>query len=170
MIGKSLVIGVAAAASLIYASLSSRADDEFLAAVMRELPEASVSLDQALKTSERGGTPISAEYDVEDGDLQISVYTKQDDHFSEVIIDPKSGSIKSIKPLADPKELNEAQAQSAALSKAKLPLAAALGAAVGANSAYRAVSIIPMLGDNEAVAAITLLKGGDIRQVTEKLD
>ena len=137
--------------------------------MIRELPQASVSLDQALKTSEREGSPISAEYDVEDGDLQISVYTKQDEQFSEIIIDPRSGSIKSAKPLSDPKEINEAQAQSAALSKAKLPLMAALGAAVEANSGYRAVSVIPILGDDEPVAAITLIKGGDIRQVTEKL-
>jgi hypothetical protein len=107
------------------------ADDDFFAAVVRKLPQARVSLDQALKTSEREGSPISAEYDVEDGDLQISVYTKQDEQFSEIIIDPKSGSIKSAKPLSNPKEINEAQAQSAALSKAKLPLMAALGAAVG---------------------------------------
>jgi hypothetical protein len=51
-----------------------------------------------------------------------------------------------------------------------LPLSEVLNAAADANIGYRAVSIIPMLGDNEAVARITLLKGDDIKQVTEKLD
>jgi hypothetical protein len=166
---RSLVIGLAAAVSLVAASLSSSAD-EFLATVIRELPQAAVSLQQALKTSESEGSPISAEFDVEDGELQISVYTSQGEQFDEVTIDPKSGAVKSAKPLSDAKEINDAQAQSAALRKSKLPLSAALNAAVDANIGYRAVSIIPMLGDNEVVASITLLKGNDIKKVTEKLD
>jgi len=48
---------------------------------MRELPEAHVSLDQALRTSEQERKPISAEYDVENGDFQISVYVEKDDNF-----------------------------------------------------------------------------------------
>ena len=164
------MIGLAAAVNLVAVSSSSRADEEFLATVIRELPQAAVSLQQALKTSERKGNPISAEFDVEDGELQISVYTSQGEQFDEVTIDPKSGSIKGAKPLSDAKEINDAQAQSAALGKSKLPLSEVLNAAADANIGYRAVSIIPMLGDNEAVARITLLKGDDIKQVTEKLD
>lgn len=170
MMTRKLVIGLTAAVSLVAVSLSSRADEEFLATVIRELPQAAVSLQQAVKTSESEGNPISAEFDVEDGELQISVYTSQGDHFDEVTIDPKSGSIKNAKPLSDAKEIGDAQAQSAALGKSKLPLSAVLNAAVDANMGYRAVSIIPMLGDNEAVARITLLRGDDVRQVTEKLD
>lgn len=163
------VIGLAAALNLVAVSLSSRADEEFLATVIRELPQAAISLQQALKTSESEGHPISAEFDVEDGELRIGVH-KPGRAVDEVTIDPKSGSIKGAKPLSDAKEINDAQAQSAALGKSKLPLSAVLNAAVDANFDYRAVSIIPMLGDNEAVARITLLKGDDIKQVTEKLD
>jgi hypothetical protein len=169
MVPKSLVIGIAAAGILIHTGLGSRADDN-LAAVIRELSQAGVSLAQALKTSEREGKPISAEYDVEDGGLQISVYAKSGDQFSEVIVDPKSGSIIKTSPLTDPKEINEAEAQSAAIAKAKLPLEAALGAAVSANSGYRAVSVIPMLDEDEPVATITLIKGEDIKTVAEKLN
>src|SRR5881394_3373423 len=86
--------------------------DEFLATVIRELPQATVSLQQAVETSQSEGNPISAEFDVEDGELQISVYTSQGDHFDEVTIDPKSGSIKNAKPLSDAKEIGDAQAQS----------------------------------------------------------
>src|SRR5690348_1246326 len=37
--------------------VSSRADEEFLATVIRELPQAAISLQQALKTSESEGHP-----------------------------------------------------------------------------------------------------------------
>jgi hypothetical protein len=128
MTTRSFVIGLAAAVNLVAVSSSSRADEEFLATVIRELPQAAVSLQQALKTSERKGNPISAEFDVEDGELQISVYTSQGEQFDEVTIDPKSGSIKGAKPLSDAKEINDAQAQSAALGKSKLPLSEVLNA------------------------------------------
>ena len=129
-----------------------------------------MSLDQALRTSEQEGKPISAEYDIEDGDFQISVYVEKDGHFREVIVDPKSGAINTTKPITVPREVDEAQAQSAALSKAKLPLAAALATAVDLNSGYRAVSIIPLPGEDEALAAITLMKGDAIKQVAQKLE
>jgi hypothetical protein len=51
-----------------------------------------------------------------------------------------------MKPLTVPKEVDEARAQSAALSKSKLPLTAALATAVSSNNGYLAVSIIPIPG------------------------
>jgi hypothetical protein len=171
MVGKRLSIAAVAATTLMFTALATCwADEEFWTAVMRELPEASVSLDQALTTSEQEGKPISAEYDVEDGDFQISVYVEKDGHFREVIVDPKSGTINTTKPITVPKEVDEAQAQSAALRKAKLPLTAALATAVETNGGYQAVSIIPLLGDDEAVAAITLMKGEAIKKVAQKLN
>jgi hypothetical protein len=170
MVFKRFVIMIAAAGILIYTGSASCAEENYLAAMIRELPQASVSLDQALKASEGEGNPISAEYDVEDGGLQISVYAKRGDQFSEVIVDPNSGSIIKTKLLTDPKEINEAEAQSEAIAKAKFPLEAALGAALNANSSYRAVSVIPMLGDDEAVAAITLMNGEGIKTVMERLE
>src|SRR5215472_4342563 len=171
MVGKRSLIAAAAATTLIVTALSSPwADEGYWAAVMRELPEASVSLDQALKTSEQKGKPISAEYDVEDGDLQISVYVERGGQYREVIVDPRSGTINTTKPLTVPREVDEAQAQSAALDRSKSPLTAALATAVVSNSGYRAVSIIPLLGDDEAVAASTLMKGEAIKQVAQKLD
>jgi len=170
MVGKTSLIAAAAATTLILTPPPSWAGEEYWAAVMRELPEASVSLDQALKTSEQEGKPISAEYDVEDGDLQISVYVERGGQYREVIVDPRSGTINTTKPLTVPREVDEAQAQSAALDRSKSPLTAALATAVVSNSGYRAVSIIPLLGDDEAVAASTLMKGEAIKQVAQKLD
>jgi Peptidase propeptide and YPEB domain len=163
-------VGIAAAGVLLCTSLASRAEENYLAAVMRELPQATVSLDEAIKVSKREGKPISAEYDVEDGGLQISVYAKNGDQFSEVIVDPKSGSIIKTKPLTDPKEIREAEAESAAITKAKLPLEAALGAAVSANNGYRAVGVVPIINDDEPVATVTMIGGDGIKTVAEKLD
>jgi hypothetical protein len=163
-------VGIAAAGVLLCTSLASRAEENYLAAVMRELPQATVSLDEAIKVSKREGKPISAEYDVEDGGLQISVYAKNGDQFSEVIVDPKSGLIIKTKPLTDPKEIREAEAESAAITKAKLPLEAALGAAVSANNGYRAVGIIPIINDDEPVTTVTMIGGDGIKTVAEKLD
>ncbi len=169
MTGKRLGIGVATAAILIIASLSSRAEDNS-AALAKALPQANVSLDQGLKASEREGKPISAKYEIENGALQLSVYTMKGDQFSEVIVDHSSGSIKKAEPITDADDMKAAQEQSAAMAKAKLPLEAAVGGAVKANSGYRAVSVIPMLDGGQAVAAITLMKGEEVKKVTEKLD
>jgi len=38
-----------------------------------ELSEATVSLDEALKASEREGRPLSAKYEIENGAFQLSV-------------------------------------------------------------------------------------------------
>lgn len=170
MLGKRLRIAAAAAALTFSALATSWADEEFWAVVMRELPEARVSLDQGMETSEQEGKPISAEYDVENGDFHISIYVEKHGDFSEVIVDPKSGMIKTTKPLTVPREVDEARAQSAALAHTKLPLAAALATAVDAKSGYRAISIIPFFDEGEAVATITLIKGEAIKQVTQKLD
>lgn len=169
MTGKRLGIGVATAAILIIASLSSWAEDNS-AALAKALPQASVSLDQGLKASEREGKPISAKYEIENGALQLSVYTMKGDQFSEVIVDHSSGSIKKAEPITDADDMKAAQEQSAAMAKAKLPLDAAVGGAVKANSGYRAVSVIPTLNGGQPVAAITLMKGEDVKKVTEKLE
>lgn len=170
MLLKSFLITAGAAILICTAPSSPLANEEFWTAVMRQLPDARVPLDQALKTSEQEGKPISVEYDVEDGGLQISVYVEKDGHFKEVIVDPNLGTINTTKPLTVAREVDEAQAESAALSKATIPLTAALATAVDSNSGYRAVGVIPMLGEDEAVAAITLMKGEEIKQVVQKLN
>ena len=127
-------------------------------------------LDQGLKASARNGTPISAKYEIEHGALQLSIYTMKGAQFSEVIVDHKSGAIKKSEPITDADDMKAAQAQSAAMAKAKLALDAAVDSAVKANAGYRAVSVVPMLAGNQPVATIVLMKGQDVKKVTEKLD
>ena len=56
------------------------------------------------------------------------------------------------------------------MAKAKLPLAAAIVSAVNVNNGFRAVSAVPMLDGGEPTASIILMKGEEVKKLTEKLD
>jgi len=107
---------------------------------------------------------------MEDGKLQLSVYTAKGDKFSELVVDHKSGKIAKTEAITGGDDLKEAQAQNTAMGKAKDSLRAAVGKAVGANKGFRAVSAIPKLDGDHPVAEVTLVKGAESKTVTEKLD
>ena len=171
---KSLVIGLAAAVVLAIAGIAWATDDDEddinAAGLAKALSEASVSLDQGLKASESEGKPISGKFEIQDGALQLSVYTMKGNQFSEVAVDHKSGSIKKSEPVTDPDDLKDAKEQGVAMAKANLPLAAAVASAVKANNGSRAVSAVPMLDGGQPVASVTLINEGEVKKVTEKLD
>lgn len=172
MIRKSLAIGILASGILVLAGSPSWADDDDNdpAALARALPEASVTLDQGLKASQREGKPISGKYEINDDALQLSVYTVKGDQFSEVIVDHKSGAIKKAETITKSDDLKDAKAQSAAMTKANKSLDQAVENAVKSNGGYRAVSVIPMLAAEVPVANVTLMKDADVKKVTEKLN
>ena len=145
-------------------------EDNINPALAKALSEASVSLDQGLKASEGEGKPISGKFEIDDGALQLSVYTMKGDQFAEVIVDHKSGSIKKSEPITDSDDLKEAKEQGEAMAKAKLSLAAAVASAVKANDGFRAVSAVPKLDGGQPVASVTLMKGEEVKKETEKLD
>jgi hypothetical protein len=168
---QNLIFSIAAAAALLLAGPSSWAEEEMNPAAMaKALPEATVMLDQGLKASARDGTPISAKYEIEHGALQLSIYTMKGAQFSEVIVDHKSGAIKKSEPITDAGDIKAAQTQRAAMTKAKLALDAAVGNAVKASAGYRAVSVEPVFEGGRPVATVVLMKGEDVKKVTEKLD
>src|SRR5438132_10849142 len=117
-------------------------DPAALAAAMKD---ATATLQGGLKASEREGTPISAKFEIEDGKLQLSVYTMKGDGFMEVVADPKTGAIAKAEKITDAEDLKAATSQKAA--KAKVPLLTAAETAVKENTGYtqepRAVSIFP---------------------------
>ena len=123
-----------------------------------------------MKASERDGTPISAKFEIEDGELQLSVYTMKGNDFMEVVADPKTGAIAKAEKITDADDLKAATAQKAAMAKAKVPLLTATETAVKANAGSRAVSIFPELKNGQATAEVTLLQGTTFKKVTEKLD
>jgi signal transduction histidine kinase len=64
----------------------------------------------------------------------------------------------------------DAKGQGEAIGKAKLTLSAAVANALKANKGYRAASAVPMLDGGQPVASVTLMKGEEVKKVTEKLD
>ena len=142
-------------------------DSAALAAAMKN---ATATLQGGLKASEAQGTPISAKFEIEDGKLQLSVYTMKGNDFMEVVADPNTGAIAKSEKITDAGDLKEAAEQKAAMAKAKVPLLTATETAVKANAGSRAVSIVPELKGGQAMAEVTLLQGTAFKKVTEKLD
>ena len=147
-------------------------DEKGLAAAMKD---ATATLQGGLKASEAQGTPISAKFEIEDGKLQLSVYTVKEggfmhEDFMEVVADPKSGAIAKAEKITDTDDLKAATSQSAAMAKAKVSLFTATETAVKGNPGFRAVSIAPELKNGQAMAEVTLLEGTAFKKVTEKLD
>jgi len=140
------------------------------AALAAALKTAKATLQGALSASKAQGTPISAKFEIEDGKLQLVIYTMKGNDFMEVVADPRTGAIAKAQEITDAIDLNEATEQKAAVAKAKVPLLAAAEAAVNANSGSRAISIVPELKNGQASAEVTLLTGNTFKSVTEKLD
>src|SRR5712675_1677445 len=117
-------------------------DPKALAAALKD---ATATLQGGLKASEREGTPISAKFEIEDGTLQLSVYTMKGDSFMEVVADPKTGAIAKAEKITDADDLKASASQKAAMAKAKVSLLTATETAVKGNPGFRAVSIFPEL-------------------------
>ena len=150
-------------------TLSARAAEEKgdLAAQMKE---AKVSLEKGIAASATKGKPLSAKYEVEDGKLQLSVYTAKGDSFSEVIVDHRTGKVAKAEPITGGDDLTAAKRQNEAMSSAKTSLQAAVSKAVKANKGYKAVSAMPSLKDGHPTADITLMKGAESKTVSRPLD
>jgi uncharacterized membrane protein YkoI len=144
--------------------------DKEHAELAKALKDAKLPLERGLTASAKEGKPISAKYEVEDGKLQLSVYTMKGNNFSEVIVDHKTGKIAKTEPITQGDDLSHAKAQSEAMAKAKRSLDAAASKALKENKGYRVVSVFPALKEGHPVADVTLLKGTEWKTVSEKLD
>jgi len=149
---------------------TARAEEGNPATLAAAMKNATATLQGGLKASEAQGTPISAKFEIEDGKLQLSVYTMKGNDFMEVVADPNTGAIAKAEKITDAGDLKEAAEQKAAMAKAKVPLLTATETAVKANAGSRAVSIVPELKNGQAMAEVTLLEGTAFKKVTEKLD
>jgi hypothetical protein len=149
---------------------SAQGEEKDQAALARSLQSAKATLEAGLKASEREGKPISGKFEIEDGKLQLSVYTAKGDDFSEEVLDPATGAIVKAEKITDADDLKEAKAQSAAMTKATQSLLTATEAAVKANAGSRAVSVEPEMKDGRPVAEVTLLQGSTFKKVNSKLD
>src|SRR5574337_167812 len=147
------------------AGCAQKSDDRERAELAQALKGAKATLEEGLVVSERIGTPISAEFGVEHGKLQLSVFTMKGDTFSEVTVDPTTGYIVEFEPIGGGEDLADARAQREAMVKAKVSLRAVTERAVKANPGFRAVSVIPALKNERPVAEVTLVTDEEFKTV-----
>ena len=138
-------------------------------AVAKAVLSARVSLERGLSASASHGRPISAKFEMDEGKLQLSIYTMKGGKFFEVSVDPDSGAVVKTEPIGEGEDYTAAQSQSAAMAKAKVSLRAAVQNALRANAGFRAVSVTPSLKDGHAAADVTLAKGQEVKTVSVPL-
>ena len=147
---KAWLVPVLAAAAVCWGTTLAAQDKEAAKAAL----SARVSLDRGLAASASHGRPISAKFEMDEGKLQLSVYTMKGGKFFEVSVDPNSGRVVKTEPIADGEDYTAAQIQSAAMAKAKVSLRAAVQRALRGNAGFRAVSVTPSLKDGGASAQV----------------
>jgi hypothetical protein len=137
------------------------------AALIKAMNGAKVTLQEGLTASEREGRPISGKFEMEDGKLQLSIYTEKAGKYFEVIVNHMTGSVAKTEPITEGDDLADAKAQSGAMAKAKTDLKSATSrAAIGS----RAVAVTPDLKDGHPVASVSFVKGGKLQTAIEPLD
>lgn len=133
------------------------------------LATAKVTLAKGLQASEKQGRPISAKFEVEDGKLQLSVYTEKGGKFFEVVVDHQTGKVAKTEEITSGEDLAAAKKQQEAMAKTKGTLRDAVAKAEKANAGFKAVSVVPELEGGAATADVTLLKGEESKTAEEKL-
>ena len=148
--------------------------DQQQAELANALGGAKVSLQQGLTASEREGQPISGKFEMDEGNLQLSVYTAKEGKFYEVIVDHMTGAVAKVEPITEGEDLAHAKSQKAAMDRAKIKLADAAtkakGQAKGEAAGVRIVSAIPELKDDRPEATIVLLQAKKFSTASERLD
>jgi hypothetical protein len=138
-------------------------------ALATAMKEAKVSLAAGLKASEKDGTPISGKFEIEDGKLQLSVYTMKGDKFFEVVVDHKTGKVLKTEAITAGDDLVAAKKQAEAMAKTKRSLREVAEKVEKANAGYKAVSVAAEIEGGVAKADVGLLKGAESKQVEDKL-
>jgi hypothetical protein len=145
-------------------------DDEGREGLIKLLDASKINLQQGLAASEQQGQPISAKFEVDQGKLQLSVYTVKEGKFFEVLVNYMTGKVLRFEPITEGEDLAAANSQSAAMAKAKTTLKEAVDKAVVPSANARVVSVVPSLKDERPVASIGLLDGEQFKTVQQPLD
>ena len=170
---RGFVIAVLAASFAGHQSALAIGPDQEQAELAKALSGVKVSLQQAFTASEREGQPISGKFEMDEGKLQLSVYTAKEGKFFEVIVDHMTGTIAKVEPITEGEDLAHAKAQKAAMDRAKIKLADAAtkakGQAKGEAAEVVVVSAVPELKGDSPVAAVVLLQGKKFSTVSQPL-
>jgi hypothetical protein len=148
------------------------ADDEDASqdALIKFLDTAKINLQQGLAASEQQGKPISAKFEVDDGKLQLSVYSAKEGKFFEVLINHVTGKVLRAEPIIEGDDLTAATEQSAAMTNAKISLQAAVDKTITESANTRAVSVVPSMKDGHPIASIDVLTYNQVKAIQQPLD
>jgi hypothetical protein len=169
MLSKTPVFSCIIASFLLLGYPAARADTKTDAALLKALDGTQVTLEEGLKASEIAGEPISAKFEIEDGRLQLSVYTTSSDGYREVLVSMFTGVLMSAQKITDADDLAAARVQSDAIRAAKVSLRAATEKAATQSKGSRSVSVTPELLEGRPVAKVTLVKAGELTTVNEDI-
>jgi hypothetical protein len=165
------VLGLAALAGFAdYDAIFASDDDEGQEALIKKLGDAKISLQQGLAASEQAGQPISGKFEVDEGQLQLSVYSAKDGKYFEAVVNFVTGKLLKIEPITEGDDLAVAKSQSAAMAKAKTSLKEAVDKAMAQSANARAVSAVPSVKDGRPVVSVVLLDGERFKTVQQPLD
>ena len=145
-------------------------DEASGAAIAKYLPSAKVTLQQGLTAAESQGQPISGKFEIDEGHFQLSVYTAEGGKFSEVLVDYSTGKVARSEAITGGDDLKEAKEQVAAMGKAKKSLKALVDQAERERAGYRAIGVEAEVKNGHAVAVVRLLKGTEVKSVSEPLE
>src|SRR6267142_6178046 len=146
-------------------------DDKGREALIKILDGSKINLQQGIAASEQQGQPISAKFEVDEGKLQLSVYTVKEGKFSEVLVDHTNGKVMKVEPITEGDDLAGAHSQSAAMTNAKVTLKEAVDKTITQSAKnIRAVRAIPSLKDGHPIASIDVLNYNQFKAIQQPLD
>jgi len=131
---------------------------------------ATVSLERGLALAEGQGTPVAAKFEVEDQASQLSIDVLAGAALSQMVVDPQTGRVVKVEPITGGDGLRAAKRHANAMSKATVPLRAAVERALKASEGSRVVSVVPQLRRGHPTADVTLANGQTLMTVSERLD
>ena len=164
------MLGALLAVALILMAASDRDDQPDPVALWAALEDATVTLESGLIVGEQRGHPVSAKFDIADGDLQLTVWIATVDSLLQVVVDPNTAAVARSEPINASDDLADAIAQRAAVERARVSLLSAVQQALRDNRGARAVNVMPELKDGHPIAVITLLVNGKFRKVSRWLE
>ena len=139
--------------------------------LLPQVTAAKVTLEQGLAAAEASGKPLSAKFEIEDGKLQLSVYTKKDNKYFQVVVDHETGAVSKTEEIKGGNDLRAAQRQSRAMAKAKISLRQAVEKSVAASAGAKAIRASAYTSrKGHAMADIDIVVGGKAKEAPQRLD
>ena len=152
-------------------AMAAEEEGENAPGLLKQVAASKVSLGQGLAAAESTGKPLSAKFEIEDGKLQLSVYTKKDGKYFEVVVDHETDAVSKTEEIKGGNDLRAAQRQSRAMAKAKISLRQAVEKSVAASAGAKAIRASAYTSrKGHAMADIDIVVGGKAKEAPQRLD